>query len=136
MLNVAVAQAAEKAEQAAPVRLSEPVGSGQVLQVFLALVLVLGLIVLSAWLMRRYSSMPFGRQGVLRLLASVSVGQRERIVLLQAGETQLLLGVTQSSVRTLHVFDKPVMLAGEAEKDGERFAERLASAIKRHGGEQ
>lgn len=116
-------------------KLPEPVGAGQVLQVFLALVLVVVLIVVTAWVMRRFSAMPFGRQGALRLLAAVSVGQRERIVLIQAGETQMLIGVAPGQVRTLHVFDKPVMLAADAEKGEERFAERLAAALHRRGGE-
>lgn len=127
--------AAEAVDKGASPKLPEPVGAGQVLQVFLALAFVVGLIVLTAWVMRRYSSMPFGRQGALRLLAAVSVGQRERIVLIQAGETQMLIGVAQGQVRTLHVFDKPVLLAQDADKGKERFAERLATALHRRGEE-
>ena len=109
-----------------------PVGPGEVLQVFAALIFILVLIVLAAWLMRRFVTMPSGRSGALRMLAAISVGQRERVVLVQAGETQLLIGIAPGQVRTLHVFDKPVMLADGAEPvAGERFAERLAAAIHR-----
>lgn len=109
------------------------VGPGDVLQVLLALLAVLILIALAAWLMRRYVTMPAGRAGALRLLAAISVGQRERVVLVQAGETQLLIGIAPGQVRTLHVFDKPVMLAdGSAPVPGaERFAERLGAALRR-----
>lgn len=117
-------------------KLTPPVGAGDVLQVFIALIFVLLLIGLTAWLLRRFSVNGFSRPGALRMLASISVGQRERIVLVQAGETQLLLGVAQGSVRTLHVFDKPVMLDNGGAQGGERFAERLAAALHRRGGEE
>jgi flagellar protein FliO/FliZ len=132
----AVSATDEKGALAGAGKLNQPIGTGEVLQVFLALVFVLLMIGAAAWLLRRFSAAGFSRQGALRLLASVSVGQRERIVLVQAGETQLLLGVAQGSVRTLHVFDKPVMLDGGEPQGGERFAERLTAALQRRGGER
>ena len=120
-------------ELATPSQQAGAVGPADVLQVFLALIFVLGLIVLVAWLMRRYVTLPAGRAGALRLLAAISVGQRERVVLVQAGETQLLIGIAPGQVRTLHVFDKPVMLAdGSEPAAGGRFAERLAAAMNRN----
>lgn len=112
-------------------QLTQPIGAGDVLQIFVALVFVLVLIGFAAWLLRKFSVTGFGNTGALRLLSSVSVGQRERIVLVQAGETQILLGVAQGSVRTLHVFDKPVMLENAGPQASQRFAERLASALQR-----
>ena len=113
---------------------TNPVGPEEVLHVFLALLLILGLIVMVAWLMRRYVTLPAGRSGALRMLAAISVGQRERVVLVQAGETQLLIGIAPGQVRTLHVFDKPVLLAdGHPPAGGDRFAERLAAALTRSG---
>lgn len=115
-------------------RLNEPLGAGDVLQVFFALLFVLLLIGVAAWFFRRMSLGNFAGQGALRLLASVSVGQRERVVLVQAGETQLLLGVAQGNVRTLHVFDQPVMPQNGNAAPTENFAERLAAVLKRRGG--
>ena len=115
------------AEQAQP--LQTAVGLGNVLQVIMALLLVVVLIVISAWLIRRFSGATYSRNGTLRLLAGISVGQRERVVLVQAGEVQLLLGVAPGEVRTLHVFDKPVLVDTSEGKGTERFAERLMSAM-------
>jgi flagellar protein FliO/FliZ len=117
-------------------RLSEPLGAGDVLKVFFALIFVLLLIGVAAWFLRRMSLGNFASHGTLRLLASVSVGQRERVVLVQAGETQLLLGVAQGNVRTLHVFDKPVMPDSNTSVGAENFAERLATVLKRRNGEK
>jgi flagellar protein FliO/FliZ len=125
---------AERLPKAAA-RLNEPLGAGDVLQVFFALLFVLLLIGVAAWFFRRMSFSNFAGQGALRLLASVSVGQRERVVLVQAGETQLLLGVAQGNVRTLHVFDQPLMPQDNTSTATENFAERLAAVLKRRGGE-
>ena len=105
------------------------VGMGNVLQVLMALMFVVVMIVITAWFIRRFSGATFSRNGALRLLAGISVGQRERIVLVQAGEVQLLLGVAPGEVRTLHVFDKPILLDTGEGKGAERFAERLMSAM-------
>ncbi len=126
---------AERLPKAAA-RLNDPLGAGDVLQVFFALLFVLLLIGVAAWFFRRMSLGNFAGQGALRLLASVSVGQRERVVLVQAGETQLLLGVAQGNVRTLHVFDQPLMPQDNTSTPTENFAERLAAVLKRRGGEQ
>ncbi len=131
------AAAAEGEAAAAPqATLPAAVGAGDVFQVFLALLLVVGLIVLSAWLLRRFSGAAMGRNGALRMLAGISVGQRERVVLVQAGEVQLLLGVAPGEVRTLHVFDKPVLLDTNSGQGAERFAERLMSAMNAKKEEQ
>jgi flagellar protein FliO/FliZ len=105
------------------------VGVGDVFQVLVALLFVVMLIIVTAWFFRRFSGVTFSRNGALKLLAGISVGQRERIVLVQAGEVQLLLGVSPGNVRTLHVFEKPVLLDSNPEKGAERFAERLMSAM-------
>ena len=121
-------------EVAAVPQLQSAVGVGSLLQVMLALVFVVALIVATAWLLRRFSGTGLSRNATLRVLAGVSVGQRERVVLVQAGEVQLLLGVAPGAVRTLHTFDQPLLLEGAAEKGGERFAERLMSAMNAHRG--
>jgi flagellar protein FliO/FliZ len=136
LLPVALHAAEAERLPKAATRLNDPLGAGDVLQVFFALLFVLLLIGVAAWFFRRMSLGNFAGQGALRLLASVSVGQRERVVLVQAGETQLLLGVAQGNVRTLHVFDQPVLPQDNNTPNTENFAERLAAVLKRRGSEQ
>jgi flagellar protein FliO/FliZ len=121
--------AAEEGAAASAPQVAAAVGVGNVLQVFVALLLVVVLIVITAWLIRRFSGATFSRNGALKLLGGISVGQRERIVLVQAGEVQLLLGVAPGEVRTRHVVDKPVLVDTTEGKGAERFAERLVSAM-------
>jgi len=74
--------------------------------------------------------MQSGVGGGVRLLGGISVGHRERVVLIQVGEQQLLVGVAPGRVNTLHVLEKPITLERQTEGG---FAERLASAMKRQG---
>lgn len=111
---------------------TEPVGAASLLQVLLALVLVLGLIVGMAWLMRRMGGLTQVGGGVVRVLGGVPVGQRERVVLIQVGSKQLLLGVAPGRVQTLHVLDEPISV-NVAAGSGESFAERLTTALKKSG---
>ncbi len=108
------------------------VGATQMLQVGLSLLLILVLIGAMAWLLRRFGSgvQALGGAGPMRVLASLSIGARERLLLVQIGEEQLLLGVSPAGIRTLHTLAEPLELApGE----GGSFAERLAAALNRKG---
>lgn len=121
---LSAAEDAASAPQVPPV-----VGIGDALQVFLALLFVVFMIVVTAWFIRRFSGATLSRNGALRLLSGISVGQRERVVLVQVGEVQLVLGVAPGEVRTLHVLDKPVVVDAQQGKGAERFAERLMAAM-------
>ena len=113
---------------------NEPVGLGNYLQMFFGLFIVVALIFAMAWFMRRMGSMNGMAAGNLKVLGGISVGQRERIVLVQAGETQLLVGVAPGEIRTLHVMDEPITTQIEPNsKDSSGFAEKLHAAIKNRG---
>ena len=60
------------------------------------------------------------------------MGPRERVVLLQVGDTQLLLGVTPGRIQSLHVLDQPVSYS-DIGTEASSFAGRLMAAIKRNG---
>jgi flagellar protein FliO/FliZ len=106
----------------------EPLDAAHLVQVSLALVAVLVLIFAAAWLLRRMSRLPNGAQGQLRVLGGLSIGARERVVLIEAGSTQLLLGVAPGRVQTLHVLDQPIT---DSTTDTQPFAQKLASALRR-----
>lgn len=82
-----------------------PVGVANVLQIMTYLILVVVIIIGSAWLFRRYGRVNSAANGDLKVIAGLSVGQRERIVLVAAGDVHLLLGVAPGRVQTLHVLD-------------------------------
>ena len=113
---------------------NEPVGLGNYLQMFFGLFIIVALIIGVAWFMRRISSMNGMVTGNLKVLGGISVGQRERVVIVQAGETQLLIGVAPGEIRTLHVMDKPISTDIKPDANtSSGFAEKLHAAIKKRG---
>jgi len=102
----AVARAADTlafaAPTAAPSATTPVIGT---LRVTLAMFLVLGAVLAAAWLTRRLRGAGGTSAGGLEVLAQVSLGTRERAVLLRVAGRQVLIGVAPGNVRTLHVVD-------------------------------
>ncbi len=81
------------------------------------LMLVVGLILALAWFAKRFGGVQFRHHGSLKLLSALPLGNREKVVLMQAGDKYLLLGVTPSQINTLHVFDElPQEICASANK--------------------
>lgn len=108
----------------------EAIGSGSGLKVFLGLALVLGAIGALAWGFRRFGG-PLGPHGgTMRVIAGLSLGARERAVLVQVGNRQILLGVAPGRVQTLHVLETPVATSPAPALANDSFAARLAAALR------
>lgn len=75
-------------------------------QALLGVTFIIALLLGAAFLTRRLNQgIAFGVQG-MKLISGVSVGPRERVVLLEVGEEWLVLGVTSQNIRTLHTLPK------------------------------
>lgn len=87
--------------------------TGHLLQTTLGLLFVLGLLFALMWLLKK---MGIGNQqrrgGFYKVLATSALGPREKIVLVEIGDTWLVLGMTSNSINTLHS-----MPAGSIELD-------------------
>lgn len=77
--------------------------TGHLLQTTFGLLFVLGLLLALVWLMKK---MGIGNQqrrgGFYKVLATSALGPREKIVLVEIGDTWLVLGMTSNSINTLH----------------------------------
>ena len=122
------APAAEPAAQAATPMASSGM-AGQLVQLLLGLLLVIGLIFLLAWLMRRVQQLgPRGSQQVIKIVASQALSPRDRLVLVQVGGEQILLGLTPGRIAPLHVLKEPVHLP-DGEPASTEFAQRLMELL-------
>lgn len=113
-------------------RVADPLSLESVSQMLLGLLLVVCLIFLLAWVFRRANFVP-GQASGMRVIASLPLGARERAVLVQCGDKQLLLGVSSGSVQLLAQFDEPVIepsAAGTSE-----FATKLAQLLQARKGD-
>ncbi len=77
-------------------------GIGGLLQAVLGLALVVALIFLCGWALRRLGLQPAGNAQLLKVVASTMVGQRERVVVLEIGDAWLVLGVAAGHISALH----------------------------------
>ena len=77
--------------------------------VALSLLGIVILILLLAWGLRRMRVLgPAGGGRGIRVVTALAVGARERIVVVQVGEKQLVVGMGPGHMQTLHVLDKPL----------------------------
>lgn len=107
----------------------DTVNTGSILQMFFGLAVVVALILSVAWFMRRMGQFQGHANSKMKVIAGLSVGQRERVLLIEVGDTQLLVGTAPGTIRTLHVFDEPVVTA-ETGLAQVTFAERLNTVLK------
>lgn len=77
-------------------------GAAGLLQAGFGLVLVLALIFLCGWALRRFGLQQIGGNRLLKVVSSVMVGQRERVVVVEVGDCWLVLGVAAGQVSALH----------------------------------
>ncbi len=77
------------------------------LQVLLGLGVVLAAIAGTAWLLRRLAPGQVGSAGAMRVVSGVMIGPKERVVLVDVGETRLVLGVAPGQVSLLHQMPRP-----------------------------
>ena len=92
-----------------------PATAGSIGSAVLALVMVIGLILALGWLAKR---MPGFRgasaTSALRVVGSLALSPRERLVVVAVGDTQLVLGVGAGGTRTLHTLSEPLPVAEHA----------------------
>lgn len=82
--------------------------AGSLVQVVLGLLAVVVAVLLLARFLPRLQGVRPGGRGQLRVVDSLPLGQKERIVLVEVGDRQLLIGVTAAQVCTLHALDEPL----------------------------
>ncbi|MFL9675922.1 flagellar biosynthetic protein FliO [Pseudomonas marginalis] len=119
--------AAEPVAQVAAAPVGGSVG-GQLTQLVLGLLLVVGLIFVLAWLMRRVQSIGPGNAQVIEMIGSRALGPRDRLVLVQVGEEQILLGITPGRITPLHVLKTPVPTT-QSQPATPEFAQRLMELL-------
>lgn len=78
-----------------------PDTGGSIVQMLFGLGIVLAMLFGTLWLLKRLSSPRGPGSGLMRVVAGISVGPRERVVLLEIGSSWLVLGVAQGHVSTL-----------------------------------
>ena len=93
----------QKAEAKTPIAVNA-VGANELANVTLGLLIVLALIFGLAWLFRRYGNLTTFNRSNIQILGGVSLGPREKAILLEVEGERLLVGVASGQVTKLHSF--------------------------------
>ena len=91
---------------------------GNYLQAMLALMLIVGLLAGTAWLARKVTGGKGFGQGGMKVVGGVALGPRERIVLVEVGDTWLVIGLVPGQIRTLYKMPKGELSAEVALTQG------------------
>lgn len=115
--------AAENPLPAAPAPLAS---AGKVL---FFLTVIIGLIVGLAWLVSKTRGIQLAQgQGKVRVVATLPLGLKEKIAVVQIGDKQMVLGVTPQQITHLSDLDEPLTDAGQPASMS--FQELLKKAIR------
>ena len=125
-MTAARAAAAQPDVAAKPAMPTDQLGN-----VLIGLLVVLAAIAGAAWVARRVMRVQPGTGDRLKVIGGVSLGTRERLVLVQAEGTRILLGVAPGRVQTLHVLDAGAGDDGAAANPGNVPGSRTATTVPR-----
>jgi len=108
------------------------IGGGDVVGVGVSMFIVVAVIIALGWLYSRSRIVGGGASGVINVVATRALGPKERLMVVEVADQQLLVGMTASGVQTLHVFERPVCVAEQVSRPG-GFAGRLRTALQEIG---
>lgn len=94
---------------------SQVASAGSFFQVLLGLILVLGLMATLAWALKRLGANRPTGNAAIRIVGGVSVGTRERILVVEAADQWIIVGVAPGSVNALSTMPRqetPPVAAG------------------------
>lgn len=107
-------------------------GAAGLLQTIFALLLVLGLLIGLAWLLKRYGPKPGGGLANLRVVGALNIGGRERIMVVEVGDQWIVVGAAPGRVNALHTMPRQDvdLGAGTGAGQGSLPATRFADWLK------
>ncbi len=118
------------AEQTTPLKSSS---TSQIANLLGGLALILVLIFGLSWFVKRFSQGGFMQNPAIKMIAAMPLGTSERIMLVEVGGKQLLLGVTATQISSLHVFDEPVIHSAQKPKNNSEssdFSQKLMAILQ------
>ncbi len=108
----------------------DPLSSSTLGKITLGLAFILILIFLLAWVMKKMQLTPYSNNRLINIVSAISVGQRDRIALIQVGDEQFVVGLTPGKIEKLHTLKKPVEMPTPVESDSNGFYDKFSQLMK------
>jgi flagellar protein FliO/FliZ len=83
-----------------------PTGFAGSMQMLFALLVVLGLLFSVAWLLKRFGPVRTLNNATVKIVGGISVGNRERIVVVEVADQWIVVGVAPGRINTLSTMPK------------------------------
>lgn len=113
----------------------DPLSSSYLLKLTGGLILVVAVIFVLAWLVKKMNLTPQSQTGLIKVVAGLNLGARERVVLLEVGGEQILVGLCSGRMDKLHTLATPVDADSLAVNSNQtvqsKFAQLLAGVGKK-----
>ncbi|EGT5710000.1 flagellar type III secretion system protein FliO [Cronobacter dublinensis subsp. dublinensis] len=111
-----------------------PDAGSSLIQVSGALTLIILFILLFAWMAKRFgfTAKTAGMRG-LKLNSSLSLGAREKIVIVEVEDARLVLGVTATSITPLHTLPPAPPAPEQETAPAGEFQNLMKNLLKRSG---
>jgi flagellar protein FliO/FliZ len=116
-------------EQAAPA-VADPFSASYLFKLVAVMGFILLLIFALAWMMKKMQITQNSQNGVINIVSAISVGQRDRIALIQVGEEQILVGLTPGKIEKLHELKQPVAMP-QVNPAAQNFSDKFQQLMKR-----
>jgi flagellar protein FliO/FliZ len=86
----------------------EPVQAIQFIKMIIGLIFVIGVIAVMAWMYRRFGNLAAIRNNSILVESILTLGNREKLIIVRADKQRLLLGVTTTQIKKLAELDPDV----------------------------
>jgi flagellar protein FliO/FliZ len=83
------------------------------LQIFMGLIAVLAFMAVAAWFLKKLGPVSKGKMLAVKIVGGVSLGHRERVMVIEVADQWIVLGVTASQINTLSTMPKQEKLSQE-----------------------
>src|SRR3984893_9532593 len=108
---------------------ASPLSVGSLTQLTLSLMVIVALILVIGWALKRLKLAGPRGAGEIAVVDELSVGPRERIVLIRVGESQVLVGVSAAGLVPLTPLAAPIAIKGGGPRTP-AVAERWREMVK------
>ncbi|PHV18931.1 flagellar biosynthetic protein FliO [Janthinobacterium sp. BJB1] len=123
----------------APMTMAPASSAGSLLQTIFALVFVLALLIGLAWFMKRYGPKTLGGNNKMRVVSSLNLGGRERIVLVEVADQWIVVGASPGRINALATLPRqegelPQLATAQNGPAAANFSEWLKQTIEKRNG--
>ena len=123
----------------APMTMAPASSAGSLLQTIFALMFVLALLIALAWAMKRYGPKALGGNSKMRVVSSLNLGGRERIVLIEVADQWIVVGASPGRINALATLPRqegelPILSSAQNGPAAANFSEWLKQTIEKRNG--